>query len=133
MKILQEVIDKIIQHAQTEAPIEACGYLAGADGVITRAYPMKNIDASTEHFTLDPKEQFDIVRTVRSNNEEIYTNYHSHPETPARPSQEDIRLAFDPGMKYVIVSLADNTTDVKCFSIVNGEVTHEEWEIINND
>ena len=54
--------------------------------------------------------------------------YHSHPETPARPSQEDIRLAFDPQISYVIVSLAQPDPSIKSFKIREGNVQHEEIE-----
>jgi proteasome lid subunit RPN8/RPN11 len=70
------------------------------------------------------------VREVRKDGLEILANYHSHPETPARPSQEDIRLAFDPNISYMIVSLADNLPDVKSFRIKNGEVEKEEILVI---
>jgi proteasome lid subunit RPN8/RPN11 len=33
-------------------------------------------------------------------------NFHSHPSTPSRPSEEDMRLAFDPKLSYIIISLA---------------------------
>jgi proteasome lid subunit RPN8/RPN11 len=56
-------------------------------------------------------------------------NYHSHPETPARPSDEDIRLVYDPNISYVIVSLAAGQTDVKSFRIQNGVVEKEEIEV----
>ena len=49
--------------------------------------------------------------------------YHSQPETPARPSAEDIRLALTPGMIYVIVSLQGNNGPVtKGFQIEDGSI-----------
>jgi proteasome lid subunit RPN8/RPN11 len=62
---------------------------------------------------------------------ETLANYHSHPESPARPSQEDIRLAYDPGISYVIVSLVAELPDIKSFRIQNGEVEKEEIQVIN--
>ncbi len=56
--------------------------------------------------------------------------YHSHPETPARPSEEDIRLAFDPDLSYVIVSLADPRASVNSFKINDNNVDPEIIEII---
>jgi proteasome lid subunit RPN8/RPN11 len=67
----------------------------------------------------DPKAQFQVGREARKDGLEILANYHSHPETPARPSLEDIRLAFDPNISYVIVSLAAEMPDIKSFSIKN--------------
>ena len=32
--------------------MEACGYLAERDGIVAVAIPLKNADASQEHFTL---------------------------------------------------------------------------------
>ena len=50
--------------------------------------------------------------------------YHSHPESPARPSEEDIRLALTPGVVYVIVSVMNPASaEIKGFLISNGEVT----------
>ena len=56
--------------------------------------------------------------------------YHSHPETPARPSAEDIKLAYDPSLSYVIVSLAGPQPTVNSFIIKKGEVEQESLQII---
>ena len=122
--ILQSIRAKILAHAQRELPIEACGYLAGKDGVVTRIFELTNIDQSNEHFSFDPKEQFNVMRTTRNEGLELIANYHSHPETPARPSEEDIKLAYDPNILYFIASLADGAQDLKAFSIKHGEVDH---------
>ena len=71
-----------------------------------------------------------MVREVRKLGLEILANYHSHPETPARPSHEDIRLAFDPNISYVIVSLVAEVPDVKSYRIQNGKVEKEEILVI---
>lgn len=130
IQIPAQIIKELFDHAKTGLPEEVCGYLAGVGREVTRQYRLTNIDHSNEHFSFDPKEQFQVVREVRKAGLEILANYHSHPETPARPSQEDIRLAFDPNISYVIVSLADKLPDVKSFRIKNGEVEKEEIQII---
>jgi len=124
------IIDELFEHARTGLPEEVCGYLAGTDSQVVKHFRLTNIDHSNEHFSFDPKEQFQVVREMRKAGLEILANYHSHPETPARPSQEDIRLAFDPNISYVIVSLAAELPDVKAFRIQNGEVEKEEIQII---
>ena len=130
LRIPQEIIDDLFNHAQDGLPEEVCGYLAGTGREVTRQFRLTNIDHSSEHFSFDPAEQFQVVREVRKAGLEILGNYHSHPETPARPSQEDIRLAFDPNISYVIVSLAAEIPDVKSFRIKNGEVEKEEIQVI---
>ncbi|NOY36733.1 MAG: M67 family metallopeptidase [Chlorobi bacterium] len=131
IRITRQVIKDIIDHARSAVPIEACGYLAGENGIIIKSYPMTNTDNSPEHFSFDPQEQFEVVRKTRSEGMEIMANYHSHPATPARPSQEDIDLSHDPDISYVIVSLAGGREDVKSFRIINSDVIIQEIEIID--
>ncbi|HEY4788403.1 MAG TPA: M67 family metallopeptidase [Bacteroidales bacterium] len=131
ISIKREVLKKIVAHAQADLPNEACGYLVGNDGTITLSYQLTNIDHSPEHFSFDPAEQFKTVKDARSKGLQILANYHSHPETPARPSEEDIRLAFDPGILYFIISLAQPEPIVKAFRIIGGAVSTQEIVIID--
>jgi proteasome lid subunit RPN8/RPN11 len=131
MKIMKNVIDKIVRHAKTDAPAEACGYLAREEGVVTRHYELTNYDKSPEHFSFDPTEQFKALRDARDKGLEICAVYHSHPCTPARPSEEDIKLAFDPRLSYIIVSLANGRESVKSFKIKNSKVELEVMEVID--
>jgi proteasome lid subunit RPN8/RPN11 len=125
MKIRAEVIDHILAHAERDAPIEACGYLLGSGGIITRDLPMTNAEGREDHFTFDPKEQFEAYKTARALGLEILGAYHSHPATPARPSAEDIRLAFDPTILYVIASLMGGERTVKAFWVREGKGEEE--------
>lgn len=130
IRMTQAVWDEIIVHAQKDAPIEACGYLGNNNGIITVCRPMKNIDESGEHFTLDTEEQFSAVKEMREKGVRLAAVYHSHPETPARPSKEDIRLAHDPTISYVIVSLKDGGKSLNSFLIQDSKVTPEDIEIV---
>ncbi len=132
MKITKTVIREMFDHAKKESPLEACGYLGAKEGIITKAYDLINIDKSDEHFSFDPKEQFAAVKDARAQGLEICAVYHSHPVSPARPSQEDIKLAYDPDMSYFIVSLAAGHEEVKAFSIKNGIVVEINLEIAND-
>jgi proteasome lid subunit RPN8/RPN11 len=131
MKIKRNIISQIIEHAKRDAPVEACGYLAAKDGIVSRYYDLTNIDHSQEHFSFDPKEQFAVVKDARAKGYEVCAVYHSHPATPARPSVEDIKLAYDPGISYVIVSLAGGKEDVKSFKIAGGKAEREDLEIVD--
>ncbi|MDR2622164.1 MAG: M67 family metallopeptidase [Dysgonamonadaceae bacterium] len=117
----RHIIEGIIEQAQRELPDEACGLLAGNENEVVKQYPLTNIDHSPEHFSFDPKEQFQVLREARKEGRQIIANYHSHPESPARPSNEDIRLAYDPDIIYIILSLQDKQNPViKAFKINNG-------------
>jgi proteasome lid subunit RPN8/RPN11 len=121
--IPQSIIDGIIAQARKELPNEACGLLIGNENEAVKQFPLTNIDHSPEHFSFDPKEQFGVLKEARSQGLQIIANYHSHPESPARPSEEDIRLAFDPDIIYIILSLQEKDNPViKAFSIKAGKV-----------
>ena len=130
IKIPQSAYNEMVLHALKDNPIEACGYLAGINGEVKYAIPMKNTDESNEHFSFEPGEQFEAFKKTKSEGLRLIAVYHSHPETPARPSEEDIRLAYDPNVSYVIVSLASETPVMKSFLIKNKTVEIEEIEVI---
>ena len=117
IKITRSVYNGIIAHSKALSPIEACGYLGGKDGVITRQFEMKNIDNAEDHFTFDPKEQFGVVKAARNEGLSLMSVYHSHPESPARLSEEDVRLLNDPNITYIIVSLMEKKPDVKAYRL----------------
>lgn len=125
MTIAQEIIDELIAQARCDAPLETCGYLLGVDGVVTENYPMENVDHSSEHFSFSPKEQFAALRYARRCGLKILANWHSHPASPSRPSQEDLRLANDPTIRYAILSLYQGV-HLNSFGIKDNKVADKE-------
>ena len=140
IKIKREDFDRIYEHALSVAPDEACGLIAGEDredGVreIKKVYIIENIDHTNEHFTIDPRDQLKAIKDMRSEGLSPLGNWHSHPETPSRPSDEDKRLANDSKASYLILSLAEEGNPVLNAFHVEGEqgsrtVRKEELEII---
>jgi proteasome lid subunit RPN8/RPN11 len=131
IEIPKAIHDNLIAHAGEGFPLEVCGILGGSGDTVSAIYRMTNTDASNEHFMMDPKEQFAVVKDLRAKGLDMLAIYHSHPETPARPSEEDIRLALTPGVAYIIISLAElQQPVVKSFRIATGKVASEEVEII---
>ena len=123
--IPERVLRAMIEQAQAAAPIEACGVLSGRGRRVLDIHPMTNADNSPDHFTLVPAEQFATAKQVRAAGNETLAVYHSHPATPARPSDEDIRLAFAPDVVYVILSLAYVSRPViRGFRIADRRVLH---------
>lgn len=120
-----------MEQARAEAPIEACGILAGSGGRVEKLYKMTNAELRSDHFMMAPEQQFEAVKDIRSNSLDMLAIYHSHPQTPARPSAEDIRLALTPGVIYVIVSLqGTNGPAVKGFQIEDGTITEVPVKIL---
>ena len=129
MIIPQQVIDELIEQARRDAPDESCGYLLGErtdeGDVVTENYWMENIDHSPEHFAFAPKDQFAALKYARNKGLKILANWHSHPASPSRPSQEDLRLANDPTIRYAILSLHQGI-HLNSFKIFGGEVVDKE-------
>lgn len=125
----------ILDHCTAGLPNESCGLLAGTkeseEITVTKVYLLTNVDVSREHFSMDPKEQLAALKDARANGYKIIGNFHSHPESPSRPSEEDKRLAFDPTIEYLILSLMEEGNPVlKAFGIDKEKnVTIHEIEI----
>ncbi len=123
--------DAIIAHASEGFPLEVCGILGGNDGVVSSFSRMTNTDRSNEHFMMEPREQFAVMKELRAKGLELLAIYHSHPESPARPSTEDIRLALTPNVSHVIVSLMEPDKPVlKSFRIIAGRVEPEKVDYL---
>ena len=132
--ISKDDFQKIVDHAFSELPNEACGLIAGkitgADKHIEKVYLLTNIDKSNEHFSLDPKEQLAAVKDMRERGLSPLGNWHSHPESPSRPSEEDKRLAYDKTASYLILSLMDRDDPVlNSFHIDGVDAQREELVI----
>ncbi len=136
LKLKKSDYDKMLKHCVDGLPNESCGLLAGrTDGgekIVEKIYLLSNVDESPEHFSMDPKEQLAAVKDARANGLTLIGNFHSHPESPSRPSEEDKRLAYDTSMEYLILSLEDKVNPVlRAFEIDNEKnVTKNEIEII---
>lgn len=121
---------ELVEAARFAAPVEACGLLAGKNGKVTRFYPMTNADASPEHFSLLPAEQFAAVKDMRARGLEMLAVWHSHPATMARMSDEDLRLAFTPDLVHVILSLSSPAGPVlRAYRVTGGTAQEVQIEV----
>lgn len=138
LRIRRSDYQKIVEHAIKELPNEACGLIAGIvdDGVkvVEEVYMLSNVDASREHFSMDPKEQLYAVKDMRAKGYGQLGNWHSHPESPSRPSDEDKRLAYDPSADYLILSLQDVKNPVLSAFVIkeHRDVSKEEIQYVED-
>ena len=135
IRLKQDDYDKILAYAKSELPNEACGLIAGSetdqgDKLVEKVYLLINIDHSNEHFSLDPKEQLAAVKDMRSLGLKPLGNWHSHPESPSRPSDEDKRLAYDSKASYMILSLMQIDSPVLNSFKIEGDVSQKEELVI---
>ncbi len=122
LAITETVWREMLAAARAAAPLEACGLCGGRDGRVTRFYELANADASAEHFSMKPEEQFAAVKDMRARGLRMLALWHSHPATPARMSEEDLRLAYTPDVVYAILSLASpEAPAIRGFTVSDGK------------
>lgn len=131
--IRKQDVEEMTAYAKGQLPEEACGLIAGMENEtekrVEKVYYLTNTDASREHFSLDPREQLQSVKDMRSRGLKPLGNWHSHPESPSRPSREDIRLAYDSNASYLILSLMEENPVLHSFHVEKGEACKEFLEI----
>ncbi|MGN0577698.1 MAG: M67 family metallopeptidase [Ruminiclostridium sp.] len=134
IKISKRDYLKILAHAESCLPEEACGLIAGevtdSGKIIKKVYLLTNTDHSNEHFSLDPKEQLLAIKDMRAEGLMPLGNWHSHPESPSRPSEEDKRLAYDSSASYLILSLMYRNNPVLNSFKISGDTAENEGLII---
>lgn len=130
LRIDRDILSEMVRASRAAAPLEACGLVGGRAGRLTRLYNLTNLDASAEHYMLVPEEQFAAVRDMRERGLELLAIWHSHPATPARMSEEDLKLAFTPDVAYLILSLAGpGAPELKGFTVRDARAEPVDLEI----
>ena len=115
--------DAIVSHARSVFPEECCGLVAATPGGgPVRVIPMENALHSPVRYEMNPKEQFQVQKSLRREGLEMWGIYHSHPVTRPYPSETDIRLAFYPELYYLLTSLAEDPPPLKAYTIQDGVV-----------
>jgi proteasome lid subunit RPN8/RPN11 len=135
LRIAREIHDQIVAHARRDHPDEACGVVAGpvdTDRPV-RFIPMLNAARSPTFYEFDSADLLALYKEMDANDEEPVVIYHSHTATEAYPSRTDISYASEPNAHYVLVSTrSSDETDFRSFRIVNGEVTEEPVEVVDD-
>ena len=130
LTITSEAVQQMIDHSRRSYPNEACGFLAGAHGVVRRAIAMRNVDESPTSYTMDPLEQIRVQQALRADGLVHAGIYHSHVATEAYPSRRDVANAVAIQefcqVPYVIVTLQGERPRARAFTILDGHVREEE-------
>jgi [CysO sulfur-carrier protein]-S-L-cysteine hydrolase len=118
--------DELVAHAREEAPNECCGYLRLRDSTVEEVFRATNERSSPYGYELDHRSLF-AVNELDDQGFDVGI-YHSHPRSPAEPSQTDINLANYPGWTYWIVSL-ERDPEVRVWRIADGRVEEERLDV----
>ena len=118
--------DELIAHAREEAPNECCGYARISDGRVEDVFRGQNTRLSPYGFDLDGPSLL-AANELDAAGHGVAV-YHSHPRSPAEPSEQDRNLAQYPHWIYLIVSLADEP-HVRAWRIVDGRALEEALDL----
>jgi [CysO sulfur-carrier protein]-S-L-cysteine hydrolase len=145
MNIAQSLLDDLIAHAREEYDAECCGMIAytltdtstdhdantepaantdpGGEPRAVRVHRATNVFASRKRFEIDGREVLSTLNAFEDAGWELGAIYHSHTHTDPYPSQTDINFAANwPGLEWVIVGLAGDAPEVRCYEIEHGSV-----------
>lgn len=110
ISISDNLLTQIREHGVRDYPYECCGLLLGryrGEGkVVNEVYPISNAreeSAKRNRFLIRPEELMRGERYAGERDLEVVGFYHSHPDSPAAPSQYDLEHAW-PTYSYIIVS-----------------------------
>jgi proteasome lid subunit RPN8/RPN11 len=126
LKIARLHWEQMRAHVAAEAPLEACGLLAGVHGISRAVFPIQNELASPTHFRMQPNEQLKAFSEIERTGWQLLAIYHSHPAGPPRPSQTDVAEALFPGITHLIWSPQNGEWNCAAF-LLDGEVKDVEW------
>ena len=120
----------MLDHVHNQAPLEACGLVAGKNDQVGRVIPIRNQAQSPERFVMDPYEQLQAFAWIETNGLELLGIFHSHPTGPETASQTDIAEAA-----YEVVQLIWSRTrgswQACGFWIENGTATEVVLQIVD--
>lgn len=113
-KLWQKMKDQV----SAEAPLEACGLIAGRGGNAEAVYPITNMLKSPVKFRMEPKEQLQALEEIEAAGLELLAIYHSHPSGPESPSATDLKEAHYP-VAYLIWAIHNNEWQVRAYRLDN--------------
>ena len=127
----RHLVNQILHQAQISPDVEVCGLITARQGRPQRCIPVANVSEQPQRlFAMDPKQQIDALRSMREQKEELFGIYHSHPHSPADPSDTDLDQAGYPEALYVIVSLnTKGVLEMRGFRLKDGKTEQVQLEI----
>ncbi|MBX6343234.1 MAG: M67 family metallopeptidase, partial [Thermomicrobiaceae bacterium] len=104
LQIPADLYAAMIAHVRAALPCEGCGLLAVDGERAVQIFPGTNTARSATRYNMDPEEVVRAFDEMQRRGWQLGAIFHSHPDTPARPSLTDLRHAYYPEALMVIVS-----------------------------
>ena len=130
----RKVYGQVLKHARRQPHRECCGILAGRDGLITQAFPAKNVAADpVRNYEIAPREIVRLMSELRKRRLEFLGIYHSHPHwlDTNEPSAKDLALAhFSEAIYFIVTPRPYATSPIRAFSIRERCATELEIQVL---
>lgn len=130
----RKVYGQILAHARRQPHRECCGFLAGQNGLITQAFPAKNVASDPVwNYEIAPSEIARLMSELRRRRLQFLGIYHSHPHwlDTNEPSLKDIALAcHSEAIHFIVTPRPYATTPIRAFSIRNGRAMELEIRVL---
>lgn len=120
LTIHQQHWDEMRAHIEQNAPLEACGLLAGRGSQVEKVILIRNQAHSPVRFVMDPYEQLAAFEWIDSHGHELVGIFHSHPAGPEIASATDIAEAAYEAVS-VIWSRSNGVWKARGFWLADGE------------
>jgi proteasome lid subunit RPN8/RPN11 len=96
---------EMVAHVVAGYPNETCGLLASRGDQVVKNYPTANAAEHPDDFSeISPEDLLQIANDIDKYDGEMYSYYHSHPQSEAYPSPRDIEWARRNRLYYIIFS-----------------------------
>jgi proteasome lid subunit RPN8/RPN11 len=116
-------------HVASQAPLEACGLLAGRQASVEAVLRVRNAEQSPVRFRMDAQEQYNAFEWIDANGLDLIGIFHSHPSGPETVSPTDIaEAAYE--VVHVIWSRKKRIWSARGFWIEKGLVTEVTLQVL---
>lgn len=118
------------RHVSSQAPLEACGLLAGKQNLVETVLRVRNVEQSPVRFRMDAQEQYHAFEWIDAHGLDLVGIFHSHPSGPEIASPTDIaEAAYE--VVHVIWSRTERIWKARGFWIEEGQATEVNLQVMS--
>lgn len=129
MNLSEHLRERLAEYCRSKLPEEACGFIAGVNNGNTLTaldfIPVSNVAADRrKRFDMNPVELTEVLYRIPQ--EQLLGVFHSHPSSPAVPSEHDMNTVWHTLPTYWIVSMRDaDNPDIAIYNKKDFSVVRE--------
>lgn len=129
LKLKSEHLQVMRRHVSAQAPLEACGLLAGKQDSVETVLRVRNADQSPVRFRMDAQEQYNAFEWIDDQGLDLVGIFHSHPSGPETASPTDIaQAAYE--VVHIIWSRTGRKWKARGFWIEKGLATEVDLQVV---